>query len=459
MQVSSARRIAFEVLRRVEAERAFAAEVLHARLGEKVSRPDAALATELTLGVLRWQRLLDFLIQKFLAKPAESLDLEVLLALRLGLYQLRFLSRVPASAAVNESVELVKRARKRSAAGLVNAVLRKAASLSVAPADKMEPLLPPGLGLADRLGVLYSHPTWMVERWLTQFGEARTTALLAANNRAPRTTCAVHDPSQRDQIAVALRKEGFEVQPGALLRSAVTLRGGNPANTEAFRVGAISIQDEASQLVASLVDVVSGQSVLDLCAAPGGKTAILARAAGPQALVVAADRHAHRLRITAEHLRRVGASHVHLVALDALHPLPLEMCFDRILVDAPCSGTGTLARNPEIRWRLRQDDLSDLHRRQVTLLSHALDKLAPSGRLVYSTCSLEPEENEQVVAGVLASRRDAIRQTAGVDALAPHLATGVTADSLFDADGQFRTFPPEHHSDGFFAAVLTKTVF
>ncbi len=454
MKVTVARRIAFEVLRSVEAEGAYAADLLHARMGKKVIRADAALATELTLGVLRWQRLLDFLLDRYLAKPSASLDLEVLLALRLGLYQIRFLSRIPASAAVNQSVELVKVSRKRSAAGLVNAVLRKAASLQKEPAEKIERLLPPSANLADRLGIRYSHPTWMVGRWLAQFGEARATALLEANNRAPRVACAVHDPSRREEIAAAMRNAGFEVAPGLLLRSALTLRGGNVAQTGAFHRGAISIQDEASQLVALLLDVAPGHSVLDLCAAPGGKTALLARAAGPQSLVVAADRHAHRMRVTAEHLRRVGTGHVHLLALDATRPLPFDACFDRILVDAPCSGTGTLARNPEIRWRLRPEDLSDFHARQVALLSAALEKLALGGRLVYSTCSLEPEENEQVLDEVLPRHRE-VGLVSRAEALAHHLAEGVASESLFDPEGYFRTFPPKHHADGFFAAVLT----
>ena len=434
---------------------AFAADLLHARLRNNVKREDAALATELTLGVLRWQRLLDFLLERHLAKPATHLDVEVLLALRLGLYQLRYLTRVPARAAVNESVELVKRARKASAASLVNAVLRQASAAAGQPAEHLDQLLPRELPLAERLGICYSHPTWMVARWLEAFGEPRTVALLEANNRPPRVTGALHDAALRDQAIAALQKAGLSSEPGRLLRSALTLSGGNPAATPAFRRGWISIQDEASQLVALLVGVEPGQSVLDLCAAPGGKTALLARMAGPGALVVAADRHVHRLRAMKDQLRRVGATHVRLLALDATHALSLVAGFDRILADAPCSGTGTLSRNPEIRWRLRPEDLADLHSRQVQLVSNALRSLAVGGRLVYSTCSLEPEENEQVVGEVLESRRD-IRRVHDPKALRPHLAEGIRAEDLFDEDGYLHTFPPEHHTDGFFAAVLKR---
>lgn len=454
MGVTLARQIAFDVLRRVEAEGAFASDLLHARLTDKTKREDAALATELTMGVLRWQRLLDFQLGQNLKKPAASLDLEVLIALRLGLYQLRFLERVPASAAVNESVELVKRARKRSAAPLVNAVLRRAAGEARAPLDKF---LPPHAPEAERLGILYSHPTWMVERWLKRFGAARTIALLEANNRAPRLALAV-DGGATSGVQASLREAGVDVKPGQLLRNALLVESGNPAATEAFRRGRISIQDEASQLIPHLLGVKPGESVLDLCAAPGGKTATLARGAAPGGLVIAGDRHAPRLRAMREQLERLGIRNVYMVALDARNPLPLRISFDRILVDAPCSGTGTLARNPEIRWRLRPEDLADFYGRQVALLSSAAEHLKPDGRLVYSTCSLESEENEEVVRDV-ARRSPRLGIVSGAQLgslLEPVLAAGVAATTLFDEGGAFRTWPPEHRTDGFFAMALEK---
>ena len=453
MKVTQARRIAFDVLRRVEAESAYAADLLHARL-RGIKHEDAALATELTLGVLRWRRLLDLLLERHVTQPLDDLDLEVLLALRIGLYQLRHLSRIPARAAVNESVELVKWAKKSSAARLVNAVLRRAVEEAGKPAESS---VPADLPAAERLAILYSHPTWMVERWLSFFGKARTVALLEANNRPHHTTCVVLEEGQAEQVADALRKAGLRVEPGKLLRSALILRGGNPSRTDAFRRGQVLFQSEASHMVALLVDAQPGQRVLDLCAAPGGKAAVLARAAGSQALVVAADTHLHRLRATRENLERAGATHACLVALDATASLPFSTEFDRILVDAPCSGTGTLAANPEIRWRLRPEDLADFHRRQTQLLVHALDSLAPGGRLVYSTCSLELEENEQVVAEVAGQRRD-IRCVPGAATLAPHLKQGLGPEGFFESDHCFRTFPPEHDTDGFFAAVFERSL-
>ncbi|HEV2222060.1 MAG TPA: RsmB/NOP family class I SAM-dependent RNA methyltransferase, partial [Candidatus Acidoferrales bacterium] len=229
---------------------------------------------------------------------------------------------------------------------------------------------------------------------------------------------------------------------------------GDVAKTTAFENGWISFQDEASQIIPLLLHVKAGESVLDVCAAPGGKTIVLAQKAGPTSLVVAADRRENRLRAMRERLAHAHVSNVKMIALDGTAPLPFRATFDRILVDAPCSGTGTLSRNPEIRWKLKSTDLAELHSRQVMLLHSALECLAPEGQLVYSTCSLEPEENEGVVSEVLHAHPQfrAIRAEIPADAL----VEGVCAETLVDSNGAFRTFPPLHFTDGFFAAVLAR---
>jgi len=463
MAISAARKIAFDVLRRVAAENAYAADLLYTQLARGTKKADAALAKELTLGVLRRQRLLDLLLEGYLDRQVEELDIEVLLALRLGMYQLRYLDRVPQHAAIDESVELVKRARKSSAAGMVNAVLRRGAAqarVSGADLDRLVTERLVGAREAERLGIVHSHPTWLVERWLRSFGEERTTALLEANNRPAPLTCAVLEEETSEEIARSLRKSGLEVTPGRWLRGALHISGGDAASSEAYRAGKINFQDEASQMVAHLVDAGASESVLDLCAAPGGKTILLARAAGAGGQVVAADLHEHRLRAVREQLTRTRTANVRLVALDATRPLPFSEPFNRVLVDAPCSGTGTLSRNPEIRWRLKPEDLEIAHRCQTAMLKNALASAARSGggatRVVYSTCSLEPEENEGVVAEALAETRE-WHVTSGQAALRPHLRQAKAAEKFFGADGFFRTFPPEYSTDGFFAAVMERS--
>lgn len=453
MSISPARKIAYEVLRRVEGEGAYASDLLHSDLRPSIKPADAALATELTLGVLRQRLLLDFLLERQLKTPVERLDLPVALALRLGAYQLRFLQRIPASAAVNESVELVKKARKSSTASLVNAVLRRIAEQSKSPIEK---LLPPNLARAERLAILHSHPAWMVERWLARFGEARTIALLEADNRAPRLSCTLSDPAQRKEVFRALERAGLRVEAGTLLRGAFSVSGGSASRTAEFRAGRISIQDEASQAIPLLLGVRPGDRVLDVCAAPGGKTPALARAAESQGVVLAADRYAHRLRAMATQLDRLELPNVRLVQLDATQDLPFGAQFDRILVDAPCTGTGTLARHPEIRWRLRPERFAEFHALQVRMLRVALAHLAPGGRLVYSTCSIEPEENEDVIEEVLRATTGARRVPASemIETLGPDLAPGVSMPALVDDAGQFHTLPGQQQTDGFFAAAL-----
>jgi 16S rRNA (cytosine967-C5)-methyltransferase len=463
MPISQARTIAFDVLLRVAKQNAYADEVLRAALEPTVKTEDAGLATELALGVLRWQRLIDFIIDRYLKKSANIADVEVRIALRLGVYQLMFLDRVPARAAVHESVELVKRARKRSAANLVNAILRKAAKEPLpgnSPAESVARLLPADLPLADRLGIQYSHPTWMVERWLRIYGEERTRSLLQANNRVPVLSGYLLDPHRKGDATLSLQQAGCRIQPGRLLRDAWVLEGGNPGASEAVRQGWVVLQDEASQAVAHLVAADPGNSVLDLCSAPGGKTLLLARAAGAKGRVVAVDLHEHRVRAMRERLELAGVRNVETIVLDGGQPLPFEppfdRGFDRILVDVPCSGTGTLARHPELRWKLYAEDLCELHDRQARLLRNALPHLAPRGRLVYSTCSLEPEENESVVREVLVASGNAYHLIDPRATIERFLPESVTLQKVVCADGFFRTFPPEHGTDGFFASVIER---
>lgn len=356
--MTSARRIAFEILGAVE-KGGFASDFLKERTGRLDPR-DAGLATQIVLGVLRRRAQLDWLVSRVSNRPPEKMDPSVLRALRMGAFQTRFLTRIPAHAAVAESVDLVKFAGKSSSSGFVNAVLRRLPQLPIAwPSPEVRYSLPAGL--------------WL--RWQANYPDKAST-IAAACLEEPQTW--------------------LRVPPGrAALES--EFEGAPPPGSRRMDIG--------SQQVVPLLDLRPGNLVLDLCAAPGNKTA---QALESAVTVIACDSSVRRLASMVVSCPRVQ--------LDAELSLPFGPIFDRILIDAPCSGTGTLARNPEIRWRLTADEIVRQGERQAKILRRALTCLKPGGRLVYSTCSLEPEENEEVVNRVAASRvRSSMKRLPGVD--------------------------------------------
>ncbi len=437
MPASPARATAFQILLRVQEQDSYASELLHSDLLKPLTPADRALCTEIVLGVLRWQSSLDLAIAEVAEREPRRLDPEVLIALRIAAYQLRFLDRVPARAAVNESVELVRAARKKSAVGFANAVLRKFSAR--APASKAHT---PAEGLAETL----AHPRWLVARWMDSFGAAATQRICEYDQHVPVTTLRLNGAEAGD-----LHSEGIETTPGSLVSTALRVASGDVTGTNVFAEGRVYIQDEASQLVAMLVG--NGRHILDCCAAPGSKTAALAFR-NPEASIVAAEIHPHRARLLKE---RVRSGNVEVLTADAT-ALNLGDRFDRVLADVPCSGTGTLARNPEIKWKLRRHDLVDLQARQLAILTSALRHVAPGGRCVYSTCSLEPEENSDVVEKVLAShtgfrlvpcRDELLRLQRSGDFVWPDVDSMVRGAFL-------RTLPGVHPCEGFFAAIFER---
>jgi 16S rRNA (cytosine967-C5)-methyltransferase len=450
---SIARSVAFEILLRVERENSYADELLHSSPVAKLSSRDHGLATELVMGVLRWQSLLDQQIAAASSQKLDRLDAEVLTALRLGVYQLQFLSRVPARAAIFESVELVKAARKRSATPFVNAVLRK---ISRVGAEDVFDKIGKSLDLTA-LAQSAAHPQWLAARWIDHYGLDAARQICVHDQTVPGTAIHIHG----DRTEAELAESGVHLSPGQLLTAARRVVAGDVTATRAYREGRVSIQDEASQLVALLASrdetaadsATSERKILDCCAAPGSKTALLARR-NPRAKVFATELHPHRARLL-QSLNRLP--NVCVVAADARR-LPFSFRFDRILADVPCSGTGTLARNPEIKWRLKAEDLHDLQSRQIAILKSALAHLAMGGRLVYSTCSLEPEENEAVVEAALDGATEF--QVADCKAELVRLRQSgeicwTDIDSLA-AGPYLRTIPGVHPSDGFFAVMIER---
>jgi 16S rRNA (cytosine967-C5)-methyltransferase len=448
-QVSPARKIAFEILLQVDAGQAFASDLLQGRQVSALSERDRGLATEIVMGVLRWRGELDHRLQQLSGKSPQTFDREVTTALRMGIYQIAFLEKIPKSAAVNESVELTKLARKRSAAGLVNAVLRKCEPENLLQQSSVALPDVPALLAAVRRSV----PAWLLGRWEANFGDEAANRLAWAATQVPSTTLRISTSTpEPDEVIKRLEEKGSNVCRGKYASKALIAESGEGAVSRLAEELGLAIQDDASQLIPELVGVHAGDRVLDLCAAPGMKTSLLADAVG-DGLLVACDASARRLETLQELLPRftANASAVRLVRLDATQPLPFRQQYDRILVDAPCSGTGTLARNPEIKWRLTPRDLERLPVIQRKILSNALSVLAPGGRVVYATCSLEPEENEQVVESVLAATtgfRLFSREELTID------LSGIAP--LIDARGYFRTRPDIDGMDGFFAAVITR---
>ena len=443
--IAPARQIAFRILNQMTNADAHSDELLRSPEVDRLSAVDRNLTTTLVMGTLRWQLALDARIRRHLARPDTRLSVEVATALQMGAYQLLHLERVPAYAVIHDSVELVKQGKERSAAGMINAVLRKIQATGPMPQATKD-------HSAAGSAAISAHPAWMVERWVRQYGEDAAEAICRWDQEPAGTTLRM-DPG------VDLSR--LDTEPGFFLSCARRLVSGDAPRSHVPGEGAVRIQDEASQLVAEIAAaaVEGGRNVLDTCAAPGRKTAILAERL-PEAAITAVDVSRKRLEGMRRILPESVAGKLTFKAADAA-AMDLEPEWDLILCDVPCSGTGTMARNPEIRFRLTEPSLKRRQVRQAAILQAGLQGLRSNGRLVYSTCSLEPEENEQVVEEVLREAPEfRIVPVAGIlDRLQERgIVTAEGRERLRSANaGDFlRTVPGVHPCDGFFAAVVER---
>jgi 16S rRNA (cytosine967-C5)-methyltransferase len=422
MAISPARRAALEILNRMDDDRAFSSALLP-QYEASLSPNDRGLCHELVLGVLRRKLHLDAIINKFVG--AKKLDTVVRNALRIGAYQLMALDKVPAYSAINESVNLVQAAKKTSAKGLVNAVLRRISEGRPALDFRDE---------VERVSIETSHPRWLIEKWINDFGSAEAERIAAANNEIPKV--AFRAVGGNDSALSGYQKG--DVAEGAFVTSSID-RG----LREMADAGQIYFQDEASQLVAAVAGGDPKGRFIDVCAAPGGKTTQIAKTYSGTAgtLIVAGDLHESRVGLLRATCQRQGADSVNIVRYDAERSLPFaNESFDTVLVDAPCSGTGTIRHNPEIRYFLEPSDFAELAKKQLAILRNASNLVRRGGRLIYSTCSIQPEENEQVCDRFL-NASDAFEQTRPV--VPERIVTGL---------GFARTFPHRDGTDGFFIA-------
>jgi 16S rRNA (cytosine967-C5)-methyltransferase len=441
----SLRFAAHRILRRVEESGAYASILLDNALTSFSDPRDRALLHEIVLGVLRHRSVLDYVLGKTASRRVERLDPAVITALRIGVYALLFLDRIPDFAAVDTAVEIVKRDKTGSAAGFVNGVLRH-----VARSGRELLPEPPVRGDIHGLALTAGHPGWWVARLVERLGWDGTEELLRADNTPAITTLRVNrDKISPRDLADHLMKEDVHVKSSPWIPDALRVTDGVAHRTRAFQKGLFYIQDEASQLVPWMFGELHGRRVADLCAAPGGKTFQLAEGLPAEGLLVAVDRHHGRLRKLLGNAERLGKSGILAVAADLTARPALSGGFDHILLDAPCSGSGTFRRHPEIRWRIEEKAIGLLAERQTAMLEKAAALLAPGGTMVYSVCSLEPEEGGGVIAAFLRRRPDfRIRD--------PQRHLPAKCRRFVGSDLMLRTSPADGAMDGFFAVLLSK---
>lgn len=436
------------MLNRAEAADAFVSILLFRTLERTaLSGADRALATAITLGVLRHRGRLDHALGHLLERPLEDLPAAIRTILRMGAYQILDLDRMPDAAAVSESVRLARRHGHAGTARLVNAVLRRLA------AEGPPPLPDPGPDPIAAVAVAYSHPRWLVARWVAQWGPEEASALAAVNTRPAPSALRVNTLRvTRDGLLAALRDCGLSAEPG-LIADAVRVHGSLTGRLPLIEQGLCVPQDEGSMLVAHAVAPEPGATVIDACAGSGGKAAHLAALMRNAGRVLACDLHPRKLQVLAERAALLGATCIEAHHLDArdlrrLHPAKA----DAVLVDAPCSGLGTVRRRPEIKWRATPDDLPRHAETQRAILAGSAGATRPGGLLVYSVCSLEPEEGPQVIEAFLAGHPEFAREP--MPEGFPRLLSGRPVEQT--AVGEVRLLPHRHDTDGFFLARLRR---
>ncbi|BFH15052.1 16S rRNA (cytosine(967)-C(5))-methyltransferase RsmB [Paenibacillus melissococcoides] len=449
----TARDVALEVLVRVEKEGSYSnLELNRALKVAQLERADAGLATELVYGTIQRLNTIDGVLARKVQRGLAKLKPWVRNLLRMTAYQLRYLDRVPPHAAVNEAVAIAKRRGQQAMGGFVNGVLR---------AIMREPELwdaPPADGAVSRIAWEHSHPEWLVARWIAAYGEAETAAMCAANNQPPHGSARVNRlRGTREALLGEMRADGYRAEASALSPDGIVAAGaGNLAHSAWYRDGRLSVQDESSMLVVEALRPEPGMRVLDCCAAPGGKSTHIAERMGDRGEVTANDVHAHKVALIEEQAARLGLTSLRVLNVDAAElgqALP-PASFDAVLLDAPCTGFGVIRRKPDIKWAKREEDVAAIAALQERLLAEAARMVRPGGRLVYSTCTVEPEENEDAV-------RRFLERTPGW-ALDASWTRALPQDVLDAAlrrspAGMLQVLPQDAGSDGFFIACLQRT--
>ncbi|MEK4228683.1 16S rRNA (cytosine(967)-C(5))-methyltransferase RsmB [Solibacillus sp. FSL H8-0538] len=433
---------ALTILLTVDKSQAYSNLLLHQTIEKYkiVDAKDRGLLTELTYGTLQHKMTLDYYLDPFIRG---KVDIWVRWLLRLSLYQMHYLTRIPAHAAVNEAVEIAKRRGHQGIASMVNGILRSILRQGVRSTDLIE-------DANERLAIETSHPNWLVDRWVESYGYEKTSEMLHENNIPPVQTVRVNTTKATvEKVLATLEREGVKAQRSEFVPECIYLTSGQAARTAAFKHGLITIQDESSMLPANVLNPQPGMKVLDMCAAPGGKTTHLAEKMQNEGSILATDLHVKKLDLIDENTARLGIEIVQTAPLDGRKAGSFLQAedYDAVLVDAPCSGLGVMRRKPDIKYTKREEDLESLQTIQLALLDNAVKVLKQGGRLVYSTCTVDKRENEGTVKAFLAAHPEMESQ---------HLENLPQQLDAKQQDGMLQVFPQDIGSDGFFVAAFVK---
>ncbi|MGI8384512.1 16S rRNA (cytosine(967)-C(5))-methyltransferase RsmB [Robertmurraya sp. P23] len=444
---SNVRESVVTILEQIEKNQSYSNLLLnHVIKKNQIATKDIGLLTELTYGTLQRKMTLDYYLEPFIKNP-KKLENWVKQLLRMTLYQMLYLDKIPDRAAIHEAVEIAKKRGHKGISGMVNGVLRSLQREGIRDMDEIKDEV-------ERLSIETSHPTWLVRRWIEQFGYNKAKEMCEINLTAPMQTARVNtNKITREACIKRLSEEGFQVGESVVVPEAIKCLKGNLAHSESFKEGLITIQDESSMLVAYALGIEQNETILDACAAPGGKSTHIAEKLEETGQVISLDLHEHKVRLINENAARLGLTNIETKAMDS-RKVQEEfegMTFDRILLDAPCSGLGVMRRKPDMKYTKKEEDLNRLQSIQLQLLDSVTPLLKPGGTLVYSTCTIDRSENEEVVAAFLQKHTDFEGDLSVIERMPKAIQPLMT-------DFQLQIFPQDFGSDGFYIASLRKKV-
>lgn len=447
MKKKKVREVALDILLQIEKNQAYSNLLLNQSIKkENVNEKDVGLLTEIVYGTIQRKNTLDYYLTHFVKGGLKKLDLWVLVLLRLSLYQIIYLDRVPERAVVHEAVELAKKKGHKGITAMVNGTLRSFLRQGIPPIESIKDPL-------EKLAIKYSHPKWLIERWVDQFGEEKMRNICEINSIPPEVTARVNriKSSNREEVIESLQKEGISSELGELSKEAIKVKKGTLPNTSLYKDGLLTIQDESSMLVARALDPHPSMKVLDSCAAPGGKTTHIAEIMNNEGEIYALDLHEHKIKLINEQANRLNLSIIKTRATDSRKATEIfeNESFDRILVDAPCTGLGVIRRKPDIKWQKRPEEIERITTIQKDILASVASLLKKGGRLVYSTCSIDASENVQIVKWFLEKHLDFQVDPSLEDRLPDKVK------HLY-SEGMVQLLPSDFNTDGFFIASLVK---